>query len=93
MTVSHPWQELQKAAGVEVTEINPLELGRPFIFTDAQRIALQPFFEAAGEGGAVLVVCTHSTMTNAMQARPVGLVARQRKTISAALTKFAKENK
>ena len=38
--IPHPWQSLQIAHGLDTTEVNPLELGRPFQFTDAQRAEL-----------------------------------------------------
>ena len=85
--IPHPWQELQKADGVEVTAINPLELGRPFQFTDNQRVALQPYLEAAGELGAVIILCHHRPDTNALQAWPIGLSQDDRRAISRTLTK------
>lgn len=86
--IKHPWQELQRANGVEVTKINPLELGRPFQLTDAQRIALQPYLTHAGKGGAVLIVATYSEFENWLTARPLAVNAQQRKSITASLTRI-----
>lgn len=86
--IPHPWQELQRANGVEVTKINPLELGRPFRFTDAQRAAIQPYLEAAGQGGAVLIVASHSPYDNWLHAEPIALTQVHRKSITASLTRI-----
>jgi len=90
--IKHPWQELQRANGVEVTKINPLELGRPFQLTEAQRIALQPYLTHAGKGGAVLIVATYSKFENWLTARPLAVNAQQRKSITASLTRIKKQN-
>jgi hypothetical protein len=89
--IPHPWQEIQRAHGVEVTAVNPLELGRPFRFTDAQRAILQPYLEAAGEGGAVLVLVTRSAFENYLHATPLAVTAKNRRTLSASLTRLKKE--
>lgn len=89
--VKHAWQEWQKRAGLEITAVNPLELGRPFTLTESQRINLQPYIEHAGEGGAVLIVCTYSAYENWLSARPLALTADQRKSISGSLTRLAKQ--
>ena len=89
--IKHPWQELQRANGVEVTKINPLELGRPFQLTEAQRIALQPYLTHAEKGGAVLIVATYSEFENWLTARPLAVNAQQRKSITASLTRIKKQ--
>ena len=71
--------------------MNPLELGRPFRFTDAQRITLQPYLQSAGEGGAVLVVVTRSAFESYLTARPLVVNAQQRRSLSASLTKLKKQ--
>ena len=86
--IPHDWQELQSAQGLEVTKVNALELGRPFRFTDEQRIVLHPYFEAAGEGGAVLITATHSAFENYLTAAPLALTQPQRKSISGSLTRI-----
>jgi len=86
--IKHPWQELQRANGVEVTKINPLELGRPFQLTEAQRIALQPYLTHAEKGGAVLIVATYSEFENWLTARPLALTQAHRKSITASLTRI-----
>lgn len=91
LEIKHPWQELQRAQGEQVTKINPLELGRPFRFTDEQRIALQPYLTHAGKGGAVLIVATYSAFENWLTARPLAVNAQQRKSLSASLTKLKKQ--
>ena len=90
--IPHPWQALQIAYGVDATEVNPLELGRPFRFTEAQRAAIQPYLEAAGQGGAVLIVATYSEFENWLTARPLAVNAQQRKSITASLTRIKKQN-
>jgi hypothetical protein len=92
LEIKHPWQELQRAQGVEVRKVNALELGRPFQFTDEQRIALQPYFAAAGEGGAVLITATHSAFENYLTAIPLALTQSQRKSISGSLTRMKNQN-
>ena len=91
LEIKHPWQELQSAQGEEITAVNPLELGRPFRFTDAQRITLHPYLQSAGEGGAVLVVVTRSAFENYLTARPLVVNAQQRRSLSASLTKLKKQ--
>ena len=49
--------------------------------------------QAAGDSGAVLLVCTHSAFENWMTCRPIALTAQNRKTLSASLTRFTKENR
>ena len=90
--IPHPWQAIQIANGVEVTKINPLELGRPFQLTEAQRIALQPYLTHAEKGGAVLIVATYSEFENWLTARPLAVNAQQRKSITASLTRIKKQN-
>lgn len=90
--IPHPWQEIAQAKGLELTEVNALELGRPFRFTDEQRIAIQPYFEAAGEGGAVLIIATHSAFENYLTASPMALTQPQRKSISGSLTRIKNQN-
>jgi hypothetical protein len=90
LEIKHPWQEIQRAHGVEVTAVNPLELGRPFRFTDAQRATLQPFLQAAGEQGAVLIVVTRSAFENWLSANPLTLTATQRRSLSTTLTRIKK---
>lgn len=90
LEIQHPWQKLQHAQGEEITAVNPLELGRPFRFTDAQRITIQPFLQSAGEGGAVLVVVTRSTFDNYLTARPMAVTAQQRRSLSSTLTRIKK---
>ena len=90
--IPHPWQELARAKGLELTEVNALELGRPFRFTDEQRIVLHPYFEAAGEGGAVLITATHSAFENYLTAAPLALTQPQRKSISGSLTRIKNQN-
>ena len=92
LQIKHPWQELQSAQGLEVTKINSLELGRPFRFTDEQRIALQPYLTHAAKGGAVLILATYSEFENWLTARPLAVNAQQRKSLSASLTKLKKQN-
>jgi hypothetical protein len=92
LEIKHPWQQLQRAQGVEVRKVNALELGRPFRFTDEQRIALQPYFTAAGEGGAVLITATHSAFENYLTATPLALTQPQRKSISGSLTRIKNQN-
>jgi hypothetical protein len=92
LEIKHPWQEIQSAHGVEITAVNPLELGRPFQLTEAQRIALQPYLTHAGKGGAVLIVATYSEFENWLTARPLAVNAQQRKSISASLTRIKKQN-
>lgn len=91
LEIKHPWQELQRAQGEQVTKVNPLELGRPFPFTDAQRATLQPYLEAAGDQGAVLVVVTRSAFENYLHATPLAVTAKNRRTLSATLTRLKKE--
>ena len=88
--IPHPWQQIQRAHGVEITAVNPLELGRPFRFTDAQRATLHPFLQAAGEQGAVLIVVTRSAFENFLHATPLAVPAKHRRTLSASLTKIRK---
>ena len=90
--VPHPWQALQIAYGIDATEVNPLELGRPFRFTEEQRAAIQPYLEAAGQGGAVLIVASHSPYDNWLHAEPIALTQSHRKSISASLTRIKKQN-
>ena len=90
--IKHPWQALQIAYGIDATEVNPLELGRPFRFTEAQRAAIEPYLEAAGQGGAVLIVATYSEFENWLTARPLAVNAQQRKSITASLTRIKKQN-
>jgi hypothetical protein len=90
LEIPHPWQELQRAQGEEITAVNPLELGRPFRFTDAQRITLQPFLQSAGEEGAVLVVVTRSAFENYLTARPMAVTAQHRRSLSSTLTRIKK---
>ena len=82
--------ELQSAQGEEITAVNPLELGRPFRFTDAQRITLHAYLQSAGEGGAVLVVVTRSAFENYLTARPLAVNAQQRRALSGSLTRIFK---
>ena len=90
--VPHPWQAIQIAYGVDATEVNPLELGRPFRFTEAQRAAIQPYLEAAGQGGAVLIIASHSPYDNWLHAEPIALTQSHRKSITASLTRIKKQN-
>ena len=92
LEIKHPWQKLQRAQGLEVTKVNALELGRPFRLTEEQRIAIQPYFEAAGEGGAVLLIATHSAFENYLTAAPMALTQPQRKSISGSLTRIKNQN-
>ena len=86
--IPHAWQSLQIAHGLDTTEVNPLELGRPFQFTDAQRAAIQPYLEAAGQGGAVFIIASHSPHDNWLHAEPVALTQAHRKSITASLTRI-----
>ena len=90
--IPHDWQELARAQGVELPRVNTLELGRPFRLNDEQRISLQPYFDAAGEGGAVLIIATHSAFENYLTAAPMALTQPQRKSISGSLTRIKKQN-
>ena len=90
--IPHPWHSLQIAHGLDTTEVNPLELGRPFQFTDAQRAAIQPYHEAAGQGGAVLIIASHSPRDNWLHAEPIALTQSHRKSITASLTRIKKQN-
>ena len=90
--IPHPWQAIQIAYGVDATEVNPLELGRPFRFTESQRAAIQPYLEAAGQGGAVLIVASHSPYDNWLHAEPIALTQSHRKSITASLTRIKKQN-
>jgi len=90
LEIKHPWQELQRMQGEEITAVNPLELGRPFRFTDAQRIALHPYIQTAGEGGAVLVVVTRTPFENWLHARPLAITKKQRRSLSSTLTRIKK---
>lgn len=77
-----------------VTEINPLFLGQPFRLTEEQRINLEPFLRAAGQHGAVLIVCTENPKSrNWLEARPIALPLAERKGISRYLTKAIKSTK
>ena len=91
LEIKNPWQKLQRDLGEEITAVNPLELGRPFQFTDAQRITLQPYLTHAGKGGAVLILATYSEFENWLTARPLAVNAQQRKSLSASLTKLKKQ--
>jgi len=86
--IPHAWQSLQIAHGLDTTEVNPLELGRPFRFTDAQRAAIQPYHEAAGQGGAVRSIASHTPHDNWLHAEPVALTQAHRKSITASLTRI-----
>jgi hypothetical protein len=90
LEIKHPWQEIQRAHGVEITAVNELELGRPFRLTDGQRATLQPYLQRAGEGGAVLVVVTRTPFENFLHARPMALTAQHRRSISSTLTRIKK---
>jgi hypothetical protein len=88
--IEHHWQAAQKAAGEEITRINPLELGRPFRLTEEQRVKLQPYLQTAVDDGAVLIICTHSESRNWLACRPIALNAKQKKSLAASLTRLAK---
>ena len=90
--IPHPWQAIWIAYGIDATEVNPLELGRPFRFTEAQRASIQPYLEAAGQGGAVLIVASHSPHDNWLHAEPIALTQSNRKSITASLTRIKKQN-
>lgn len=91
LEIPHPWQKIQRAHGVEITAVNTLELGRPFQFTEAQRATLQPYLQASGEDGAVLVVVTRSAFENYLHAKPIAVTAKHRRTLSTTLTRMKKE--
>jgi len=86
------WQTLQRIQGRPLTKINPRFLGRPFRLTDEQREALEPYIRAAGQGGAVMIICEDRFTENFMLARPVALTLQDRKIISRQITKAIKAN-